>query len=90
MSKSGLASDLTGRSESDVRTACAVTRLLQSLEGDDKEALESAIKKIREDTASGRAKVYSSSWLSGVLRKNGYSISASTINRHMKGGCGCE
>lgn len=89
MSKNGLASDLTGRTEDDVKVLCAVTRLLNTLEGEDKVALESAIKKIKEDQGLGRAKVYSSNWLSGVLRKNGYNISSSTVSRHMKGSCGC-
>jgi len=90
MSNNGLVSDLSGRGPDATKTSCGLTRLVNSLEGAERTSLENAITKIKEDRGLGRAKVYSSSWLAGVLRKNGYNISASTITRHIKGGCNCE
>lgn len=90
MSKSGLVADLNMRGPEQTRSLCGVTRLVQSLEGEERASVENALNKIQTDSGQGRSKVYSCSWLSSVLRKNGHNISSSTIARHLKGACGCE
>lgn len=90
MSEGGLVDDLLTREPSSVKLDCSLTRLLLSLGDKERAAVESALDKIKSDTGAGRAKVYSYSWLSEVLKKNGYQISSSTIARHMTGKCSCD
>lgn len=90
MSKNELVADLNSRTPDYTKGVCGVTRLIQALEGDERSAVENALIKIQNDPGQGRSKVYSSSWLASVLRKNGHIISSSTISRHLKGGCRCE
>ena len=65
-------------------------RLISTQSASSEEAIDRAIELIREDDGQGRSKAYSVSWLTGALRKNGYSISMSTIQRHINGDCPCE
>jgi hypothetical protein len=90
MSENGLVADLLLREPSSVKFTCSFTRILQSLDDKQKDAVNGALEKIKADNGVGRAKVYSYSWLAEVLKKNGYPISSSTIARHMTGKCGCE
>lgn len=69
---------------------CKVGRMLDSLPEDAKEAMIKAIELIRTTQYQGKNKMYSSVWLSKVLRKNGYPVSISTIQRHVNKGCSCE
>jgi hypothetical protein len=86
----GLIEDLESRNHFDTRQKCAFTRIKENMSEDEREAVLKAEESIINDRGSGRARTYSCSWLSGVLIKNGYPISASTILRHMNGRCGCE
>ena len=90
MSEGGLVDDLLMREPSNVRMECGFTRIYQALGDKEQAAVDAALERIKNDTGAGRAKVYSYSWLSEVLKKNGYSISSSTIARHMTGKCNCE
>lgn len=90
MSEGGLVDDLLMREPSNVKMECGFTRIYQALDEKEKTAVDAALERIKNDTGAGRAKVYSYSWLAEVLKKNGYSISSSTIARHMTGRCNCE
>ena len=69
---------------------CKLSIITNKMDDEHREAIERAIDLIREDDGQGRSKAYSVSWLTGALRKNGYSISMSTIQRHINGECPCE
>jgi hypothetical protein len=69
---------------------CKLSVIVGKMDAEHKEAIDRAIELIREDDGQGRSKAYSVSWLTGALRKNGYSISMSTIQRHINGDCPCE
>lgn len=90
MSEGGLVEDLLMREPANVKMQCGFTRIYNSLDEKEARAVDAALDRIKNDTGAGRARVYSYSWLSGVLRKNGYQISSSTIARHMTGRCNCE
>lgn len=85
-----LVQDLQVRDVAEIRTPCSVTLMRQSMDDESGAALDNAFEMIVKDTGVGRAKVYSFSWLSGVLKKHGYSISASTLARHAGKKCGCD
>ena len=81
--------DLTSPVPADGKNDCGLTKIRQQMSQDEAQALERAVDMIREDAGSGRSKVYSSQWLTGVLRKHGYDISSSTVARHVAGRCRC-
>jgi hypothetical protein len=87
---SGLIRDLLDRQVNPVRQKCSFTQIKESMSEEERKAVENAEVAIKSDTGNGRAKAYSCTWLSDVLTKNGYAVSASTISRHMTGRCGCE
>lgn len=69
---------------------CGLTKIREHMGPDEAQALDRAVEMIRDDAGSGRSKVYSSQWLTGVLRKHGYDISSSTVARHVAKRCRCE
>jgi hypothetical protein len=85
-----LVSDLLSRSVDEIKTKCGLTKLRESMSAEEAEALDKALDLIKGDNNSGRAKVYSSEWLTAVLNKHGYTISSSTISRHLSKRCSCE
>jgi arginine repressor len=85
-----LVEDLLSRSPEKIRNSCGLTRLRERMSEEEAEALDRAIELIRLDTNSGKAKVYSCEWLTGVLNRHGHTISASTISRHLSKRCSCE
>jgi hypothetical protein len=87
---SSLFDDLTSPVPADGKTDCGLTKIRQQMNTDEAQALDRAVDMIREDAGSGRSKVYSSQWLTGVLRKHGYDISSSTVARHVAKRCRCE
>jgi hypothetical protein len=87
---SSLVADLTERQADALRQKCSFTRIKESMSSEEHSAVNKAEEEIRTDTGNGRAKTYSCTWLSEVLTKNGYSVSSSTISRHMNKRCGCE
>lgn len=86
----GLIADLLDTRSNTTRQNCSFTRIKNNMSEEERSAVEKAENAIRQDTGNGRAKAHSYKWLSDVLTKNGYPVSASTISRHMTGGCGCE
>jgi hypothetical protein len=90
MSEGGLVDDLLMREPANVKMQCGFTRIYLSLGDKERAAVDAALERIKNDTGAGRAKVYSYSWLSEVLKKNGHQISSSTVARHMTKRCGCE
>lgn len=86
----GLIKDLMERNTGSMKQKCSYTRIKENMPVDEAEAVTNAENAIREDSGNGRAKIYSCTWLAEILTKNGYSISSSTISRHMNGRCGCE
>jgi len=90
MSEGGLVEDLLTREPASVKMQCGFTRIYNSLSAKEQTAIDSALERIENDTGAGRARVYSYSWLSEVLKKNGHQISSSTVARHMTKRCGCE
>lgn len=79
----------TPRSEQHA-SKCKLHIAKNKMNPEQQEALDRAIELVRADDGQGRSKAYSSSWLTGILRNNGYSISTSTIQRHVNGECPCE
>lgn len=71
------------------QSQCKMFIIMSEMEEKDHEALTRAIDLVRNDRGQGRSKVYSSSWLTQILRKHGHSVSISTIQRHIIGVCPC-
>lgn len=88
--EANLVTDLLSRKSDVVKTKCGLTRLREKMSPDEADALDRAVDLIKNDNKLGRAKVYSSQWLTAVLNKHGHSISSSTITRHITGRCNCE
>jgi thioesterase domain-containing protein len=85
-----LVTDLLSRDSRELKTKCGLTRLKESMNDEEAEALGRAIELVKSDNSIGKAKVYSSQWLTEVLNKHGHFISSSTIARHISGRCNCE
>lgn len=81
---SELLKELEGRSAGVEREPNLLLVLLETMDQEEREAVLKAIELVRTDTRKGKAKLYSSAWLSRVLTKNGYSISSTTIQRYLK------
>lgn len=71
-------------------TECKIQLIFESVEEDERTALQQAVERVRLDERSGRAKIYSNQWLAKVLSDNGYDVSRSTVARHVKKECSCE
>ena len=63
---------------------CATKRLLDSLNGEERSAIEEALSKIKL-----RVPGYTGPWLTGILVSEGHSISSMSIYRHINKECGC-
>lgn len=85
-----LVEELLSRDIDTNRIDCGFTRLRNQMDVEEVEALDKAMDLIKLDNGSGKAKVYSCQWLTGVLNKHGYKISSSTISRHISKRCSCE
>lgn len=84
----GLLEDL--QTEDKKFTTCLLKTVFDSLPEQEQEALRNAIENVKKDERSGKAKQYSTTWLSNVLTTNGYPISRSSVSRHLSGVCSCE
>jgi hypothetical protein len=73
-----------------VESVCKFSRIRQILTDEEKEALDKAVNGIREDAGLGKAKMYSTTWLTKVLRNFGHDVSVSTVQRHVNKECSCE
>jgi len=90
MDESSLLTDLTNQLKEDKTHPCKIGRLINSLEGDERGALVKAVHLIRTSNFNGKNRSHSSVWLAKVLRKNGYQISVSTVQRHVNKECSCD
>jgi len=57
--------------------------IINSLNEEERLAVEKSLDLIRKDDRKGRAKVYSCAWLAEVLTNHGYPVSRTTIRRYM-------
>lgn len=85
-----LLTDLLNPQKEQKRLTCKLGRMLATFPEETSEAVSKSIELIRTSQDQGKNKVYSSVWLSKVLRKNGYPISPSTVQRHVNKECSCE
>lgn len=84
--REALESPTTGESSA----FCKFTKIREQLTAEEQAALDKAVNGIREDAGLGKAKTYSTTWLTRVLRNFGYTISVSTVQRHVNKECACE
>lgn len=68
---------------------CKVRVIMDNMSPERQESLEKHIERVRTDMGQGRSKSYSASWLTRILRKHGYNISVSTVQRHVNKECPC-
>lgn len=90
MSSNSLREALSSPQEGGKPLVCKFTQIREKLEPEEQEALDKAVNGIREDAGLGKAKTYSTTWLTRVLRNFGYTISVSTVQRHVNKECSCE
>ena len=90
MSNDSLLNDLLNPLKTTKTSPCKIGRIVKDLPVNEQDALVKAVELVRESDAQGKSKVYSSVWLSKVLRKNGYQVSVSTVQRHVNKECYCE
>lgn len=76
--------------EQNTSMVCKVSRVRVDMSEEEQKALDRAVEMVRKDNGMGKGKVYSASWLTKVLKQHGYSVSISTIQRHVNGECCCE
>lgn len=69
---------------------CKVKIIWDDMSPEKQESLDRAVERVRSDRGQGRSKVHSATWLTKVLRKNGYDVSVSTVQRHVNKECPCE
>jgi hypothetical protein len=69
---------------------CKIKIIRDDMESEKQESLDRAVERVRNDRGQGRSKVHSATWLTKILRKNGYDISVSTVQRHVNKECPCE
>lgn len=84
----GLLEDLQAVSKRE--TTCLLKTVFDTLSEEEQEALRTALENVKKDERSGKAKQYSTTWLSDVLTANGHPISRSSVSRHLSGVCSCE
>lgn len=80
----GLA-DIINKGPKSRANCCAVQALIDDFDDKDKEAVNSAIEKIRAGEPG-----FSSSWLHRILVSEGHKVGSSTLMRHVSKGCSCE
>jgi hypothetical protein len=90
LDNSALINDLIQPQKENKQASCKLGRMLVVLPSDTSEAMQKAIELIRSTDYQGKNKAYSCVWLSKVLKKNGYPISTSTVQRHVNKECSCE
>lgn len=90
MDSSSLITDLLNPQREHKQVNCKLGKLLDSLSSEESDAINKAIEMIRTTQYQGKNKTYSTVWLSKVLRKNGYPMSVSTVQRHVNKECSCD
>jgi hypothetical protein len=90
MSDNSLIEALQSPNDPANKLSCKFMQVRNALSDEEREALDKAVVGIRQDAGLGKAKKYSTSWLTKVLRNFGYDVSVSTIQRHVNKECSCE
>lgn len=85
-----LLSDLLSPRNEHSSVKCKLSVVKSLLPDEAQKAIDNCVELIRNDKGQGKSKTYSVTWLYNVLRKNGHSVSVSTIQRHVNKGCACE
>lgn len=67
-------------SQQSKQTTCTIGVLLNEMSDIDRTGLENAL-----DTSA-----FTGTAITAILKKRGYQISSHTVQRHRRGGCGCE
>jgi hypothetical protein len=88
MSDSSLLADLLGLPKQE-KNLCKLQKIIDQMTPDEQEAMNRAVELIREDHGNGHGRVYTTTWLSKILRKNNINVSLSVIQRHVNKECGC-
>lgn len=68
---------------------CKFQKVVNQMAPEEQEAMTNAIELIRNDHGNGHGRVYTTTWLTKVLRKNNITISISVIQRHVNKECSC-
>lgn len=87
--ESNLLRDLLSPKDGVTSDTCKFTRAKEKTTAEEQEALDRAVDLIRGDNGLGKSKTYSASWLTKVMKQNGYNVSISTIQRHINKECCC-
>jgi hypothetical protein len=87
--ESTLLRDLLSPRDGATSDTCKFTRAKEKTTAEEQEALDRAVDLIRGDNGLGKSKTYSASWLTKVMKQNGYNVSISTIQRHVNKECCC-
>lgn len=82
--------DLLAPAPTKFNSDCGLTKIKKKLDEESAKAIDRAVEMIRDELGTGKSRVYSSQWLTGILRKHGYDISTSTVVRHVAKRCRCE
>lgn len=90
MASDSLVEALQTRSDPQQSLTCKFTQVRTRLSEDEQKALDNAVESIRLDAGVGKAKTFSATWLTKVLRTFGHPISVSTVQRHVNKECSCE
>jgi len=69
---------------------CKIRIIWETVDEADRTAIEKAVERVRADRGQGRAKAYSTVWLTKMLRSHGHDVSTSTVLRHVNKECACE
>lgn len=88
--RSSLLDDLENPRPDYIGGPCKFKVIKDGMDPEEQEGIDRAVERVRQDTNQGRSKAYSTSWLTRMLRKNGYNISVSTVQRHVNKECPCE
>lgn len=88
--KRSLSEDLNAPPAPRVGGACKIRIIWEELDSEDRESLERAVDRVREDRGQGRSKAYSTIWLTKLLKSHGFDVSVSTVQRHVNKECACE
>jgi hypothetical protein len=90
--KKDLAARLTESHANPYANRCSVGNLLRMLSPEDRNALESALFRVRQslEKQDSLQTGYTARWLSRTVSEYGYKISDRMIRRHLHGDCSCE
>lgn len=88
MADKSLIADLAIPPKSEVGS-CKLQKLIEGMPDNEQEAVKNAVELIRSDHGNGHGRVYTTTWLTRILKKNGLTISVSAVQRHVNKECAC-